>query len=205
MADHAQPLREQDVDADPVRQFQAWFAEAREAGARDPEAAAVATATRDGAPSARMVLVKQVDERGFLFFTNYDSHKARDLETNPRAALLFHWDVLGRQVRVEGAVQRVSRDETEAYARSRARGSQVSALASVQSRPVESRQVLEDRVAEIAAEYEGRELPVPEGWGGYRVNPEIIEFWQHRADRLHDRLRYCLTASGGWKLERLQP
>ena len=205
MVDHAKPLREEDLDPDPIRQFQLWFGEAREAGVREPEAAAVATATRDGAPSVRMVLVKQVDRRGFVFFTNYDSHKGRDLTTNPRAALLFHWDLLGRQVRVEGSAERLGREETEAYVRTRARGSQISAMASHQSRPVASREALEASVAELAEKYEGRDVPVPESWGGYRVAPEIVEFWQHRDDRLHDRLQFCLTAGGSWRLERLQP
>jgi pyridoxamine 5'-phosphate oxidase len=151
-----------------------------------------------------MVLVKQFDERGFVFFTNYESRKGGELAVNPQAALLFHWNTLGRQVRLEGPVERVSAEETAAYARSRPRPSQLSALASPQSRPVESRQALEERVVELAARHAGGELPLPEAWGGYRVSPESFEFWQHRDDRLHDRLRYTRDGDG-WRLERLSP
>jgi pyridoxamine 5'-phosphate oxidase len=202
----SQPLREADVDPDPLRQFGAWFEQAASAGVSMPEAAAVATATPDGAPSVRMVLVKQFDERGFVFFSNYDSRKGIELAANPRAALLFHWEPLGRQVRIEGPVGRATPEETTAYARSRPRGSQLSAMASPQSRVVADREVLEQRVADLAAEYEGEELPVPEGWGGFRVRPESFEFWQHRADRLHDRLRYARAEPDGrWRIERLAP
>jgi pyridoxamine 5'-phosphate oxidase len=199
------PLLEEDVDPDPLRQFAAWFEQAREAGAEMPEAAAVATVDSEFAPSVRMVLVKQVDERGFVFFTNYESRKAQDLAANPRAALLFHWQLLGRQVRIEGPTQRTSPEESAHYARSRPRGSQLSALASPQSRPVESRQALEERVVELAARHAGGELPLPEAWGGYRVSPESFEFWQHRDDRLHDRLRYLPAGDGGWRIDRLAP
>jgi pyridoxamine 5'-phosphate oxidase len=202
----SQPLREADVDPDPLRQFGVWFEQAASAGVSMPEAAAVATATPEGAPSVRMVLVKQFDERGFVFFSNYDSRKGIELAANPRAALLFHWETLGRQVRIEGSVGRTTPEETIAYARSRPRGSQLSAMASPQSRVVTDREVLEQRVAELAAEYEGKELPVPEGWGGFRVRPESFEFWQHRADRLHDRLRYARAEpDGAWRIERLAP
>lgn len=198
------PLREIDVDADPLRQFAAWFAEAGSAGVRAPEAMALATATPDGAPSVRMVLMKQFDERGFVFFSNYESRKGGELLANPRAALLFHWDALGRQVRIEGPVERVHHEESGAYIRTRPRGSQLSALASPQSRPVESRAELERLVGEVAALYERGDLPLPEDWGGYRVRPESYEFWQHRDDRLHDRLLY--TPSGrGWAIQRLAP
>jgi pyridoxamine 5'-phosphate oxidase len=199
------PLLEEDVDPDPLRQFLAWFEDAREAGVEMPEAAAVATADNACAPSVRMVLVKQCDERGFVFFTNYESRKARDLAANPRAALLFHWQPLGRQVRIEGPTQRTSPEESARYVHSRPRGSQLSALASPQSRPVESRQALEERVVELAARHAGGELPLPEAWGGYRVSPESFEFWQHRDDRLHDRLRYLPAADGGWRIDRLAP
>ena len=171
----------------------------------EPEAVALASAGADGRPSLRMVLNKGFDERGLTFFTNYSSRKAGELEANPQAALLFHWPELGRQVRVEGAVERVAREETEAYARSRARGSQLSALASPQSRPVESREWLEARVAELDAEHAGAELPVSEDWGGYRLAPEAWEFWQHRPSRLHDRFRYTPQRAGGWLIERLGP
>lgn len=200
----ARPLREQDVDRDPFRQFDAWFEQARAVDVRIPEAAALATATADGAPSLRMVLVKQAGEDGFVFYSNYESRKGEELSANPRAALLFYWDALGRQVRIEGHVARVSPQESAAYVRSRPRGSQLSALASPQSRPVESREALERRVAELAAAHDGAELPVPEAWGGFRLLPESFEFWQHREDRLHDRLRY-VRGERGWELERLAP
>jgi pyridoxamine 5'-phosphate oxidase len=149
--------------------------------------------------------VKVRDESGFVFFSNYDSRKGRELAANPRAALVFHWDALGRQVRVEGRVERTSSEESALYVRSRPRGSQLSALASPQSEVVESRAALEQRVAELATEYHGAELPRPENWGGFRLLPDSIEFWQHREDRLHDRLRYTRQPDGAWLLERLAP
>lgn len=170
----------------------------------DAEAMAVATATPDGAPSVRMVLLKGFDERGLVFFTNYSSRKGEDLEGNPRAALLFHWQPLGRQVRVEGAVSRVDRAESEAYARSRPRGSQLSALASPQSQVVPDREWLERRVEDLDREHAGEELPVRDDWGGYRLEPEAWEFWEHRDNRLHDRHRYERTPEG-WRVERLAP
>jgi pyridoxamine 5'-phosphate oxidase len=199
------PLHRDDLDPNPVRQFKAWFDQAEGSGERAPEAAAVATATSDGAPSVRMVLVKQVDDDGFVFYTNYQSRKGRELSDNPRAALLFHWDLLGRQVRTEGRVERASADETAAYVRSRPRASQLSALASAQSHVVDSRERLENRVAELAAEYRDRDLPVPASWGGFRLVPDAFEFWQHRADRLHDRFVYTLSPEGGWRIERIAP
>jgi pyridoxamine 5'-phosphate oxidase len=191
---------ESDLDRDPLVQLRRWYDEARSA-VPEPDAAAVATATPDGRPSARMVLVKAFDENGLVFFTNYGSRKGSELEANPRAALLFHWAQVGRQVRVEGPVERVTRAESEAYARSRPRQSQLSALASPQSRPVPSREWLEQRVAELD---EQQELPVREDWGGYRLAPEAWEFWQHRDNRLHDRFRY-LPDGAGWRIERLGP
>ena len=205
MTDFAEPLREEDVDPDPVAQFHVWFAAAGDAGLRMPEAAAVATAANDGAPSVRMVLVKQVDEDGFVFYTNYESRKSRELAVNPAAALLFYWDPLGRQVRIEGGVERVTREESEAYIRSRPRGSQLSALSSPQSRPIESRAVLEERVAELTDRYADADLPMPEAWGGFRLTPQTFEFWQNRNDRLHDRLLYRRRLEGGWAIERLAP
>jgi pyridoxamine 5'-phosphate oxidase len=204
VTDYGQPLREQDVDADPVRQFAAWFDQANRAGVRLPEAAALATATAEGAPSARMVLVKGFDERGFVFFSNYLSRKGRELAGNPRAALLFYWDRLGRQVRVEGPVSHTSAEESAEYVRSRPRGSQLSALASPQSQPLESRQALEQRVAELERRYGQGELPLPADWGGFRLAAHSIELWQQRDDRLHDRLRY-LRDGAGWRIERLAP
>jgi pyridoxamine 5'-phosphate oxidase len=198
------PLSERDLDPDPLALLRRWYDDACAAGAFEPDAAALATATPEGRPSARMVLMKGFDERGISFFTNYGSRKGAELEANPVAALLLHWPELGRQVRVEGAVERVSRAETEAYARSRSRGSQLSALASPQSQPVPSREWLEQRVAELDADHAGAELPVRDDWGGYRLRPEAWEFWQHRANRLHDRFRY-LPDDGGWRIERLGP
>ena len=204
MEQFAQPLRQEDVDPDPLRQFATWFREAGESGLRAPEAMAVATATPEGAPSVRMVLVKEFDERGFVFYTNYESRKGQELLANPQAALLFHWDTLGRQVRIEGPAERVGEKESAKYIRGRPRGSQLSALASPQSRPVESRAELERLVAELAELNAEGELPLPEHWGGIRVRPRVYEFWQHREDRLHDRLLY--TPEGeGWAISRLAP
>ena len=197
------PLNESDLDPDPLLLLCRWFEDADAHDVSEPNAAALASATPDGRPSLRMVLTKGVDERGIVFFTNYGSRKAGELEANPRAAILFHWPMLGRQVRVEGAVSRVERAETEAYARSRSRASQLSALVSPQSRPIEGRDWLERRVAELDEEHPG-ELPVRDDWGGYRLAPEAWEFWQHRPNRLHDRFRY-LPEAGGWRIERLGP
>ena len=199
------PLFEDDVDPDPLRQFAQWFQAAAQAGIEAPEAAAVATATPDGRPSVRMVLVKHADASGFTFFTNYESRKGRELAANPRAALLFHYDALARQIRVEGATRPISTEESAAYAASRPRGSQLSALASDQSRPVADRAVLERRVAELSERYAGGDLPLPPTWGGVRLAPERFEFWQGRDDRLHDRIVYTPATGGGWSIERLAP
>ena len=205
MVDPMLSLREQDVDPDPLRQFRAWFEQAVQHGAPQPEAAAVATASPDGAPSVRFVLVKQFDERGFVFFSNYESRKGRELRDNPRAALLFYWEALGRQVRIEGSVEPITVEESIAYAHSRPRGSQLSALASPQSRVIASREWLERRVAELDRRYGNQELPLPDAWGGLRVAPQSYEFWQHREDRLHDRLRYTRASATAWWIERLAP
>jgi pyridoxamine 5'-phosphate oxidase len=202
--ERARPLREEDVDADPLRQFGRWFEEARRAGIRAPEAAALATATTDGRPSARIVLVKAFDERGFRFYTGTESRKADELGENRHAALLFYWDPLGRQVRIEGTVDAVTRAESEAYFATRPRASRLSAWASPQSRVVKSRGWLEERVAEAAAQFEDAEVSLPPAWGGYRLAPAVYELWQHREDRLHDRLRYRRDG-GRWRLERLAP
>ena len=199
------PLSEEDLDPDPFRQFERWYGEAERAGQFEPEAAGLATATPDGAPSVRMVLVKQVGPDGFVFFTNYESRKGRELSSNPRAALIYHWSTLGRVVRIEGPVDRTTREESVAYAHTRSRGSQLSALASPQSRPIPSRDWLEDRVEELSQHYGTDELPPSDEWGGYRMRPERFEFWQHRENRRHDRLVYTPDGSGGWKVERLGP
>jgi len=205
MPDATVPLREQDVDPDPLRQFAVWFELAAKAGLAQPEAAVVATATPDGAPSARYVLVKRFDEHGFVFFSNYESRKGRELAENPRAALLFYWEPLGRQVRIEGAVGRTSPQETAAHVRRRPRRSQLSALSSPQSQVIPGREWLERRVAELGERYADGELPLPANWGGLRVEPEAYEFWQQRDDRLHDRIRYVRGAVAGWRIERLAP
>ena len=171
---------------------------------RLPEAMAVATASADGAPSVRMVLLKGRDERGFVFFTGYESRKGVELAANPRAALLFYWDPLGRQVRIHGPVTRVAPEETDRYFHSRPRGSQIAALASRQSRVLASREELEARYAGLEHELEGREVPVPPAWGGFRLEPTEYEFWQHRENRLHDRFRYR-RAGEGWTIERVSP
>jgi pyridoxamine 5'-phosphate oxidase len=196
------PLDAAELDPDPLRQFAAWFEEAGAAGVRAPEAMALATATADGLPSVRMVLLKGFDERGFVFFTGYESRKGAELAANPHAALLFYWDSLGRQVRIEGPVERVVEAESDAYFASRPRGAQISASVSPQSRVVESRALLEAAAAELEAR--GGELARPRAWGGFRVAPESYEFWQHRANRLHDRLRYR-GDDNGWVIERLAP
>jgi pyridoxamine 5'-phosphate oxidase len=207
MPDYGQPLLEQDVDPDPIRQIALWSEQARAAGVREPEAAALATASADGAPSVRMLLVKHFDEHGFVFFTNYDSQKGRELTANPHASLLFHWDPLGRQVRISGPVERTSASETADYVRSRPQKSQLSALASPQSHVLDSREMLERRVAELEAQYDGSEPPLPEDWGGFRLRPVTIELWQQRHDRLHDRLRYrrSVEREQSWIVERLAP
>jgi len=192
-------LREDDVAPDPLEQFRRWRAEAGE-----PDTMALATATGDGVPSVRMVLLKGADEHGFVFFTGYRSRKGGELDANPRAALLFHWSALGRQVRVEGEVERVSDAESDHYFATRPRGAQLAATASRQGRVLANRAQLDEAVADLAREYDGRDVPRPEHWGGYRVRPRTYEFWQHRDDRLHDRLRYRRDGDA-WLLERLAP
>jgi len=201
---HAQPLRRGDLDPDPLRQFHVWYEAARRAGAAQPEAVALATATVDGRPSVRFVLLKSADERGFAFYTNYRSRKGLELQENPCAALCFYWQPLGRQVRIEGDVERVPNEDSEAYFSSRAYGAQLSATASRQSEVVGNRRELETAVDELRARFDEGEVPRPEDWGGFVLAPVLYEFWQHRDDRLHDRFRYR-PADGGWTIERLSP
>ena len=197
-------LNEDSVGSDPFPLFDEWYREARAAGLYLPEAMTLATADANGAPSARLVLLKRHDARGFVFFTNYESRKAAELAANPRAALAIHWPILQRQVRIEGAVERITADESYDYFRTRPRGSRIGAWASPQSRVIPDRSELEARVAEFDARYPGDEVPLPPYWGGFRVRPETIEFWQGRANRLHDRFRFT-RAGDGWAVDRLAP
>ena len=197
-------LDEAKAHADPFVQFEMWFDDARKAGIPDVNAMALATCTVDGLPSNRVVLLKSVDARGFVFYTNHGSRKGHELQENPRAALLFYWAQLERQVRVEGVAEHLGRDEAAAYFHTRPRGSQIGAWASEQSRPIGGRAELEARYAELDAEYAGREVPLPPFWGGYRIVPTVLEFWQGRPSRLHDRLRY-VRHEAGFHIERLAP
>ena len=198
-------LDEKSVDRNPIDLFRRWFDDAMASGSRLPDAMTLATATADGKPSARMVLLKQVDEQGFVFYTNYRSRKAVELDGNPHAALVFYWLQLDRQVRVEGRVTRVSATESDEYFRTRPRESQLGALASPQSEVIEGRAVLEQNFRELEERYAGREVERPEHWGGYRLQPERIEFWQNRVGRLHDRIEYERNANGSWTVRRLAP
>ena len=198
-------LAEVDAAPDPLAQFRAWFEDALAADLHEPNAMVLATATPDGKPSARVVLLKGFDERGFVFYTNYEGRKGREIGRNPHAALVFYWGELERQVRIEGRVGRVSERESDAYYASRPRGSRLGAWASEQSRPAESREVLESRLAALEREYEDQNIPRPPFWGGYRVEPEAVEFWQGRENRLHDRIVYRRMGDGGWEIGRLQP
>ena len=197
-------LTEAEAGPEPFRLFGQWFDHARFSGVALPDAMTLATASKDGAPSARMVLLKGFDERGFIFYTNYDSRKCRDLEENPRAALICHWTVLQRQVRIEGTVERTGQAESEAYFRTRARGSQIGAWASTQSASLDCYDQLVRKAKELEQKFKGQDVPLPPFWGGYVVKPERIEFWQGRANRLHDRLMYERDGSG-WTLTRLNP
>jgi pyridoxamine 5'-phosphate oxidase len=197
-------LLESEVSADPFSQFAKWFAEAQEAGFVEPNAMTLATADASGAPSARVVLLKGVHDGAFTFFTSYISRKGKDLDANSLAALLFYWDILERQIRIEGRIERTSSAENERYFHSRPRKSQISAAASRQSQPIGSRMELEKLETEIETRYEGSDIPLPDFWGGYRLIPATIEFWQGRTGRLHDRLVYTREGNS-WKIGRLQP
>lgn len=197
-------LAEKDLAKDPFRQFEKWFQEAQAAKVPEPNAMVLATAAKDGAPSARIVLLKGIDGRGFVFFTSYESRKGRELEANPRASLVFPWITQERQVIVEGGVARVTREESEAYFHSRPVASQLGAWASQQSTIIPGRAALEENLKAVEKKYAGAEVPVPPHWGGYRLLPQTVEFWQGRRSRLHDRLRFRRT-DDGWTVERLSP
>ncbi|MEL6835944.1 MAG: pyridoxamine 5'-phosphate oxidase [Bacteroidota bacterium] len=193
------------TDADPLVQFQRWFKTAQESTVKEPNAMTLATVGADGRPKARIVLLKQVDGDGFIFYTNYDSQKGQDMAANPFASLVFFWDVLQRQVRVAGQVEKITAEESEAYFQSRPKGSQIGATVSPQSQVIPDRDGLKTKVAELEALYaETEKLPLPNNWGGYRLVPDKVEFWQGRSSRLHDRIRYRMV-DGAWKRERLAP
>jgi pyridoxamine 5'-phosphate oxidase len=197
-------LRRAELDPNPFGQFRVWWDIAQQANLPEPTAMTLATAGADGGPDARIVLLRGFDERGFTFFTNYDSQKGRELAANPRAALTFFWPTLNRQVRITGAVTKTSRAESEAYFRTRIRGKRIGAWASRQSEVLANREEFERRVAEFDAKFPGEDVPLPPNWGGYRVAPDTFEFWQGHPERLHDRFRYRLEG-GAWKIERLSP
>ena len=198
-------LREDDLDPNPIRQFRVWFDHALLSEVPEVNAMALATATPEGRPSVRIVLLRGIDERGFTFFTNYESRKARELDSNPYASLVFFWQGLERQVRIEGQVERVSAEESDRYFHSRPAGSRIGAWASPQSQVISGRDVLEAHVRELEDRYPDGAIPRPPNWGGYRLVPDSIEFWQGRPSRLHDRIRYTRQAQGGWLIERLAP
>jgi len=197
-------LSEEGAGNDPLALFHTWYQDAIRSGLYLPESTALGTATPEGRPSVRFVLLKAYDDRGFVFYTNYDSRKAAELDANPQATLVFHWAVLQRQVRVEGTTEKASEEESKAYFRSRPRGSRIGAWASEQSRPLASRAELEQRVREFERKFEGEDVPLPPFWGGYRLIPESVEFWQGRANRLHDRIKF-IREGGGWARSRLYP
>ena len=198
-------LRRSDLNPDPIKQFGNWFTAAIETGIRDVNAMSLATAGPDSRPSVRIVLLKSFDQDGFVFFTNYESEKGKQLEANPCAALAFYWIELDRQIRISGKVEKTSRQESQVYFRSRPVGSQLGAWASRQSEIIDARRVLDARMAEMTERFRNKRIPSPPHWGGYRLKPDIIEFWQGRPNRLHDRFRYTEQADGSWQIDRLAP
>ncbi len=198
-------LAEKDLARDPFRQFEKWFQEAEAAKIPEPNAMTLATATREGRPSARTVLLKGLDGRGFVFYSNYESRKGRELEANPHVTMVFPWVAIERQVLIEGTATKVAREESEAYFHSRPRASQLGAWVAQQSAVIAGRAVLEDTMKALEKKYAGQEVPLPANWGGWRVAPETVEFWQGRRSRLHDRLRFRREKDGGWSVERLAP
>jgi pyridoxamine 5'-phosphate oxidase len=202
---HVFPLLEKELDPNPIKQFERWLDEAFDAKIPQAESMTLATATKNGMPSARMVLLKHVDAQGFVFYTNYNSQKGKELAENPRASLVFYWEELHRQVRIDGTVSKVSSKESDAYFQTRPRESQVSAHASTQSEVIGSREELDRRFEELQRKFEGQPVPRPPHWGGYRLKPTRIEFWQSRYARLNDRIVYELQKDGSWKMKRLAP
>lgn len=198
-------LDEQDLDANPFKQFEKWFQEAIDAKLDLPDAMTLATATKDSIPSARIVLLRGLDERGFVFYTDYESQKGKELAENPNAALVFYWRELDRQVRVTGQVSKVSREKSNNYFQTRPVGSRLAALASRQTEAIVDRQALENRFNQLAEQYQDKEIPLPSDWGGYRLSPNMIEFWSGRPSRLHDRLRYTRQPDNDWRIERISP
>ncbi len=198
-------LDEQDLEANPFKQFEKWFQEAVGAKIDLPDAMTLATATKDGIPSARIVLLRGHDERGFVFYTDYESQKGKELVENPNAALVFYWRELDRQVRIVGQVSKVSRENSNNYFQSRPVGSRLAALASRQSKIIPDRKVLEEQFNQLAERYQDKEIPLPANWGGYRLSPDMIEFWSGRPSRLHDRLRYTRQPNNDWRIERISP
>ena len=195
----------EDTDPNPLLQFERWFKAAQQSPVNEPNAMTLATVGGNGRPKVRIVLLKQVDDQGFVFFTNYDSQKGQDLQANPFASLVFFWDVIQRQVRIEGRVEKIAQADSEAYFQSRPKGSQIGAIASPQSQVIPSREVLQEKVAQLEKDFADKEkLPRPDNWGGYRLIPDRVEFWQGRSSRLHDRIRYRLE-EGSWLRERLAP
>ena len=198
-------LDEQDLDTNPFKQFEKWFQEAIDAKIDLPDAMTLATATSDGIPSGRIVLLRGHDERGFVFYTDYESQKGKELAENPNAALVFYWRELDRQVRITGQVSKVSRENSNNYFQSRPVASRLAALASKQSEVIPDRKVLEEQFNQLAAQYQDEDIPLPSDWGGYRLSPSMIEFWSGRPSRLHDRLRYTRQPDNDWRIERISP